>query len=404
MNETTRGCGICDVRDSRVLHRMEFSMPIESPLPDRYDIVACAGCGFVYADTPAAQQDYDVHYTDFSRYEDAAVASGGGDAGYDALRLSAAGSWLASQLSATASIADVGCGNGGLLDALSELGFSKLTKLTGIELAPGCLANLREKGYIARGGSIRRLPVDLSGSFDVVLLSHVMEHVVDLKDSLTSARSLLKPGGLVYIETPDASRYAGLSLVPFYFFDPEHINHFDVNSLTNLCGSVGLSVVNSGQRDFALPSGQPYPATFVLAHFDGRISTIQREDSLEEAVRTYITESHDRDFAPGLEALQASGRPIVMWGAGSEAQRILQRMGDAHGRLVAVVDRDATKHGRVLYGCTITTPEVGLVGVPTDAVLLIAAALVAPAIREEFLSMGVPLPVVLPWEPVENAL
>lgn len=401
MNEITRGCGICDVLDSRVLHHMEFSMPMESPLPDRYDIVACAGCGFVYADTPGTQQDYDAHYTDFSRYEDAAVASGGGDSGYDASRLSAAGSWLARRVSTTCSIADVGCGNGGLLDALSARGFSKLT---GIELAPGCLANLREKGYDARSGSIRRLPVDLSDSFDVVLLSHVMEHVVDLKESLTSARSLLRPGGLVYIETPDASRYADRHLVPFYFFDPEHINHFDVNSLTNLCHSVGLSVVNSGQRDFALPNGQPYPATFVLARFDGQITPTRRQDSLEEAVRAYITESHDRDFAPGLEALQASGRPFVLWGAGSEAQRILQRMGDTHGRLLAVVDRDATKQGRVLYGCKITTPEEGFVGLPSDAVLLIAAALVAPAIREEFLRMGVTLPIVLPWEPADDAL
>ena len=49
-----------------------------------------------------------------------------------------------------------------------------------------------------------------------------------------SLKKLLNPNGIIYIEVPDANRYSNYYVVPFYYFDCEHINHFDINSLKNL--------------------------------------------------------------------------------------------------------------------------------------------------------------------------
>ena len=87
----------------------------------------------VYADSAAKQQDYDIYYEQFSKYEDAKTASGGGYTAADRARLDDMATFLAKHLAISDSIVDIGCANGGLLETLSVRGF---THLTGIDPSP----------------------------------------------------------------------------------------------------------------------------------------------------------------------------------------------------------------------------------------------------------------------------
>ena len=51
---------------------------------------------------------------------------------------------------------------------------------------------------------------------------------------MAAARSILSVTGKIYIEVPDATRYEDYPFVPFYYFDAEHINHFDLRSMGQL--------------------------------------------------------------------------------------------------------------------------------------------------------------------------
>ncbi len=376
-----RACPICRAKRAETLHAMRFQLATQSPLPAAYDVVACAECNFVYAATPGAASDYERHYADHSRYEDPTIATGGGASAIDRARLDVLADRLAGCVPSRARILDIGCGNGGLLDALKARGYSNLA---GIDPAPGCVARLRARGYPAWEGSLSRLP-GAAGEADLVVLSHVMEHVLHIRAALAGVRSRLAPDARLYVETPDATRYAGRDFVPFYFFDSEHINHFDAESLAAAGRLEGYELLHTDEGELMLEGQRRYPevhAIFRAARHPGSARP-QPFTRLKEAVRRYVAESLARSDDAVLAAIVASGRPLALWGAGSHAQRLLERPPLAGAHFLAVVDRDRRKHGLDFAGCRIQAPEAGLQGVPPDTVVVVAAALAANAIVAE---------------------
>jgi SAM-dependent methyltransferase len=80
------------------------------------------------------------------------------------------------------------------------------------------------------------------GQFDVIILSHVLEHVSEPAGFLKSAVDLLKPGGYIYIELPgyrqiSFARYRGKLLRYLRIFHPFN---FDLEALTRLACRSGL--------------------------------------------------------------------------------------------------------------------------------------------------------------------
>jgi len=75
-----------------------------------------------------------------------------------------------------------------------------------------------------------------AGSFDVITLWHVLEHVHDLSGYMDHFRTLLKPGGTLIIAVPnftskDAAKYGSL----WAAYDvPRHLWHFSPDSMEKL--------------------------------------------------------------------------------------------------------------------------------------------------------------------------
>ena len=95
-------------------------------------------------------------------------------------------------------VCELGCGTGGNLAAVAEK-----HDVVGLECSPQALAYARQSlGDRARSG---RLPdeIDLPpASFDVVLLTDVLEHIEDDAASARTALTLLRPGGIVVATVP----------------------------------------------------------------------------------------------------------------------------------------------------------------------------------------------------------
>ena len=377
-----RPCPMCGGREIEVLHRQPLQQPAGSPLPDAYDVADCLACGFVYADTPATQQDYDRYYAAFSKYEDTAVASGSGIDALEEGRFEETAVAIASRLGAAARILDVGCAGGGLLTALRRRGF---TSLCGVDGAPGCVAAVRELGFEAHCLPFSRLQeLKDSAPFDGIILSHVLEHVADVHPLMAAVTTLAAPAGRVYLETPDAARYADYPYVPFYFFDSEHINHFDPRQLVALGARFGLSNEAVGERTLEVAPGKCYPAAWAWLRKNGAPAAALAEahTGLGEAVRRYVARCHAMSTSPVLQRLALAGTPVVVWGAGSFAQRVFGQGGLRACRVVAIVDRDRNKQGLQFAGRTIEAPEVALARHP-EAVVLVLAAIHGAAIAQE---------------------
>ena len=126
-------------------------------------------------------------------------------------------------------ILDVGCGDGAALRALRERGE---WELFGLEPDPGAVAKARADGLDVEAGDLTTCTLS-SGMFDLIRMGHVIEHVVDPLRSLERARELLRPGGILFGETPNTAcwdfhlfgRYWGALHVP------RHITFFDHRNL-----------------------------------------------------------------------------------------------------------------------------------------------------------------------------
>lgn len=80
--------------------------------------------------------------------------------------------------------------------------------------------------------------------FDIINISHVLEHLTDPKETLLQLKSLLKEGGEIVIEVPNidcwkfrvfGKHYGNLCL-------PYHLFHFSPKTITELSDQCGLSV------------------------------------------------------------------------------------------------------------------------------------------------------------------
>jgi SAM-dependent methyltransferase len=94
-------------------------------------------------------------------------------------------------------IAEIGCGSGGMLEALARFG-----PAVGVELDPSLRDRARARGLDARAGA---LPDDLpleAGRWDAVCLFDVLEHVADEAGALRACRLLLASGGRLVLTVP----------------------------------------------------------------------------------------------------------------------------------------------------------------------------------------------------------
>ena len=93
---------------------------------------------------------------------------------------------------------DVGCGNGGFLRLASEMGWN----VSGLDFDPDAVQQARNAGFDVTVGGVDAL-AHVIERFDVITLSHVIEHVADPNDLLVRLNRLLKPGGMLWLETPN---------------------------------------------------------------------------------------------------------------------------------------------------------------------------------------------------------
>lgn len=94
-------------------------------------------------------------------------------------------------------ILEVGCGAGGMLAPLSAFG-----QVHGLDIAHDYMQYCKHRGHERLvTGSGYELPFK-DGTFDLVALFDVIEHIEDDQRVLSESRRVLKPGGQVFISVP----------------------------------------------------------------------------------------------------------------------------------------------------------------------------------------------------------
>ncbi|MCI5149055.1 MAG: class I SAM-dependent methyltransferase [Candidatus Electrothrix sp. MAN1_4] len=93
---------------------------------------------------------------------------------------------------------DFGCGNGGFLRNAREAGWH----VVGVDIDSDAVGNAQKLGIEVYQGTTEIFDTEVE-SFDAITINHVLEHVPEPSELLSMARRLLKPGGVLYIDTPN---------------------------------------------------------------------------------------------------------------------------------------------------------------------------------------------------------
>lgn len=156
----------------------------------------------------------------------------------------------------TGRLLDVGCGPGLLLDEARTAGWEP----KGIEPSAWGASQSQAKGLDVVQGTLESVELEPS-SFDAIVAADVIEHVTDPADFAARIASLLAPGGVVFIATPNvASGIARLLRRWWWSIIPNHLWFFSPETLGSLLRKAGLDVLES----------TTHPKTFSLEYYAGR--------------------------------------------------------------------------------------------------------------------------------------
>jgi 2-polyprenyl-3-methyl-5-hydroxy-6-metoxy-1,4-benzoquinol methylase len=236
--------------------------------PGTWDLHACTSCGSAFLDPRPADAAIGALYASYYTHAPPrpnlqpagalgrrlrALRNGHIDArlGYRAQPASPLGAALGAlpparalferavrSLPAAGVVLDVGCGHGLWVAEIAALGW----EARGIDLDERAVLAGRRAGLDLEVATLAQHAARNAGAYDAVTLSHVIEHLPDPRAALADVRALLRPGGRVWIATPNLEARGHRRFGPdwVHLDPPRHLVLFRGRSLRAMLEEAGL--------------------------------------------------------------------------------------------------------------------------------------------------------------------
>jgi SAM-dependent methyltransferase len=312
------------------------------PWPANGMLYACRACGGVQkAVDPAWQaetkQIYDA-YAIYYQADGAEQMTFDQNTGQARSRSARVLEYLKAQkrLPETGRLLDVGCGNGALLRTFNRL--APLWSLAGTEMHD------KHRSTVEQLNQVEALflcePSQVPGTFDLITMVHLLEHIPDPGDFLAKTGYKLNPDGLLVIEVPDYQQN------PFDLLIADHCTHFAADTAVALIERAGFEIVSATTQwipkelTILARFGQRQPRTSPRPFSTSPLSSVQGSlQWLEAVVETART--------------VAAGRPLGIFGTSIAATWLFSELADAIGFFV---DEDPDRTGKSFLGRPVYSP------------------------------------------------
>jgi 2-polyprenyl-3-methyl-5-hydroxy-6-metoxy-1,4-benzoquinol methylase len=218
-----------------------------------FSVLECLQCGLVYVTPRLHGEELAKVYGEGYWKSDNPKARGYADYAREASlylktfqkRMAFVRRWLAPR----ARVLDVGCAAGYFMQVVRDDGHEVLGIEPSAAIAGRAAATLGHDAVHV--GAIETAPPARgyrAGSFDLVTLWDVIEHIPDPQAALRHLRTLLAPGGRLLLETQNVqSRWARLLGRRWHHYKhEEHLYHFAPATIARLLADCGFRIVHRG--------------------------------------------------------------------------------------------------------------------------------------------------------------
>lgn len=372
MEKIYRYCPICDSRHIKNIKRISFEM--ECIMPDFYFLAKCNNCGFIYANTIATKDDYDRYYSENNRYSHLPSQSSSSLEIYEKVC-----KLIKKYVNKDEKILDVGCGSGDMLKLLKLDGYKHLT---GLDPSKMSIDKLLDAGIFGIKGSIYDKPSgDMYGKFDIIILSGVLEHLYDLKNSIENLRKYLNRSGKILCIIPNSLEYYLYPLPLPHYINIEHINHFSPNSLISLFSASGFSLLEC--YSVAMHFGRvPDPALLAVFEYTN-VEDITNQKICEMILKDELQQNKIDAI---VDDLVDEGKKIAVFGTGNFARTLMANTNLNNANIICFLDNDLTMQGAKFCGYEVNPPTF-LYDFKGEVLILSMCG--AEEIKKQIIDMGV---------------
>lgn len=232
-------CSICQSSSRRIVYQGKIRVAKFADSSDaEHTVFACTNCEARYLDEYLIPDD-------FYSSDQYAASIYGKDAADIALKLKQEYypdflNWISSSLDRRQNVMELGAGSGFFTEYLH----SRVGTVSVIEPNDRFRQALQGAGYPSFASSADAI-IDNRGSKDIVFCLSVIEHILDPVSVLKECYEMLRPGGSLFITTPNADDFL-LTLLPEaygrFFYRRVHPWYFSLTALKNLAQTSGFTV------------------------------------------------------------------------------------------------------------------------------------------------------------------
>ncbi len=349
-SETTirRPCFICGSSEGPVF--LDRTMDVLGVGIQRMAYRVCSGCGLVLQDPAVPQQTMLKYYQNYSNYTNS--GRGGAPSDRKVHIVEDQVKYVARSGATIGKAFQVGCSDGYTLSRFKAAGWD----VSGCDPSASAVDLGRRQWKIeAKIGDFESYAPTRDETYDLFILTHVLEHIYDPVAALKKAATMLADDGIILVEVPLLTDPEHLIEGYFTF---EHINYFSHASLTNMLHISGFEMISEIEDDFETDQ---YPVQRVLAKKTEAPQYSLKNDFSwsRQVLADFEAWEHSQWQKRVDQALSRAGAgSIVIWAGGLHTSQLFYYTRISEQVTIdAIVDNDSQKWGKCIEGIEVISPD-----------------------------------------------
>lgn len=223
---------------------------------------------------------------------------------------------------------------------------------------------------------------DNKRNYDLLLISHVLEHVYDLNKFLDKIKNNINSNGIVYIEVPNSEKYDLMQYdVPMQEINIEHINFFSKHSLAKLMILNNFTPICIEDDVFEIKNNTHYHV----------IRSMFRLNTENIGFDKYLMDGQHKLDKIKSFFLKLPQTKIYLYGAGAFTCKIIREF---KSNIIGIVDDNPSYLGKCIAGINVINYDTFKAIVNENDTILITIIFISSKIKEKLMTLNKSLHII----------